>query len=339
MCAAAAGAADAQAPAPGQGSTRPRLPTDPPNASAAAPGRLQEHLPVFAFHSNLWLNLHHFLYHQARARSAPPDLPRAWQDALDYYARELAGRDLLFNSDMVNIKNRLVELEGCAELSGRSGPQCVLGLRPELAEALERAAPLYRERWWAEHDRQNRAWVGAMSPLVEQLGGVLAEQLAQAYRQDWPAGRIRVDVAYYANGAGAYTTLHPVHILVGSSAEANQGPAGLEILFHEASHALAEGVREGIARECRARNKPIPRDLWHALLFYTTGEVVRRAFGGAGGAASLPDPSEYTPYAFRQGLYRRGWEKYLKVLERHWQPYLEGRSDFDDALARVVAEL
>src|SRR5271170_7605067 len=45
-------------------------------AAAAAPCRAQEvesiygPLPVFEFHSGFWVNLHHFLYHEARARLA-----------------------------------------------------------------------------------------------------------------------------------------------------------------------------------------------------------------------------------------------------------------------------
>jgi hypothetical protein len=114
--------------------------------------------------------------------------------------------------------------------------------------------------------------------------------------------------------------------------------AALEMLFHEASHGIAGGVRDAIARECRARNKPIPRDLWHALLFYTTGDVVRRAVklpetgDGKGGAV-------YRPYAQRHGLYSRGWQNFERLLERYWQPYLDGKVEFDRAVIRLVAAL
>jgi hypothetical protein len=45
------------------------------------------------------------------------------------------------------------------------------------------------------------------------------------------------------------------------------------------------------------------------------------------------------PYAKREGLYQRGWEGYLALLTRYWQPYLEGRATFDDAIARMVSAL
>ena len=331
-----------------------------PGQVAAQAARQEAPLPVFEFHSGFWINLHHFLYQQARipkstsrqtkssgARSfgtaASTDRltqqeQQAWAAALDYYARELADRDLLFNGDMVNINNRLSEMEDCADLSGRSLRQCASGLRDELIAALERAAPVYRARWWPEHDRSNRSWTATVAPMVRQFGVELAQQLAATYRADWPAGRLRVDVVFYGGPFGAYTTLDPVHLTISSADSRNQGTAALEVLFHEASHALAGAVRDTIARECRARGKPIPRDLWHALLFYTTGEIVKRAL-------STPEisrgssPGSYTPYAYRYGLYTRGWSDYQRVLERYWQPYLDGRAEFDLAVSHLVANL
>lgn len=306
---------------------------------------MQPGLPVFEFHSGFWLNLHHFVYQQARAvrdGAAKPsaDEPaltteeqHAWQEAVTYYVGALAGQDLLFNGDMVNIKNRLSEMQGAPDLQKS-------GLRPELVKALEQAAPVYRARWWPAHDRANRDWVAGVAPLVEQLSAGLSRKLAEVYQSKWPEGRIRVDVSYEANWAGAYTTLDPLHITISSSAPANQGLAALEILFHEASHALAGTARDEIIRECRTRNKPIPRDLWHALIFYTTGEMVRRTLADALLARQAEPPEkDYMPYAYRQGLYRRGWQSYLRVLERHWLAYLDGDVEFDRAIARMVAAL
>jgi len=331
-------------------------------------------LPVFEFHSGFWINLHHFLYQQARIRkgslgsavqSEGPGRPaapasastealtpaerQAWTAALDYYARELADRDLLFNGDMVNISNRLAVLEACTDLSGRESRECASGLREELIATLERAAPVYRAHGWPEHDRSNRAWVASAAPLVRQFGASLALQLAATYRADWPAGRMRVDVVFYGGPFGAYTSLDPVHLTISSADPRNQGPAALEVLFHEASHTLAGAVRDAIVRECRRLGKPIPRDLWHALLFYTTGEMVRRVLNApddsAGRTSTTPEgsggssASNYTPYAYRFGLYARGWTHYQRGLERYWQPYLDGKAEFDTALARLVANL
>lgn len=333
-------AASAQVPEPGTGTNIRREPK--PVAA-----------PVFRFQSGFWLNLHHFLYQQARLRSErpitrsgsasargesraaaqaaadtdslTPEQLKAWNAALDYYAEELARRDLLFDNYMVLMKNRLAELAAAPDLS-------TSGLREEVIRAMETAAPVYRAHWWPAHDRANREWLARLEPMVDRMGTRLAQELSTVYQADWPEAPVVVDIAIYAGRVGGYTSLDPVHVTVSSTDPRNQDEAALEILFHEASHGLARAVAEAIARECRARNKPTPRDLWHAVLFYTTGEVVRRTL-------AAQRPGEYMPYAYRHGLYARGWQNFQWLLERHWQPYLDGKVDFDRAIARMANAL
>lgn len=320
--------------------------------------------PIFELHSGFWLNLHHFLYEQARIRdqeeiirgeggSLPlpngtatkardADSP-AWQTAINYYSKNLARRDLQVDQNMIQINNVLADLETCADLSGTSSPTCASGLRPEMVAVLEAAAPVYRKHWWKEQDRQNREWIESVAPLVRRIGGTLADELAVVYHATWPQNPIRVDVVFYAGPFGAYTSLDPTHITVSSSDPRNQGLSAFEILFHEASHPLATAVQDGILNACHERGIPIPRDLWHALLFYTTGEIVRRAV--ADGRLRVPGespgtmPAAYTPYAYRNGLYSRGWENYQRLLETYWKPYLDGQTDFNRAISSLVAGL
>jgi hypothetical protein len=307
----------------------------------------------FEFHSGFWMNLHHFLYQQARLRgqadkSLPhprggsPDHPAdlaalsaaertAWAGALDHYAGSLAKQDLLFGQGMIEIKDRLAAAEGKPSLEGA-------GLDPALRTALERAAPVYRARWWPEHDRANREWVRGARPLLRRYAPKLSERVAASFRAPWPRAPIRVDVTTYANWSGAYTTVEPLHVTVTSVGAGNQGDAALEMLFHEPSHALVSSrngpVAEALARAFAARGKPVPRDLWHAILFFTTGELARRALeeGGVKG---------YTPYAYQYGLYSRSpaWDTFRRALEAHWMPYLDGKADFETAIGRVADAL
>jgi len=97
-----------------------------------------------------------------------------------------------------------------------------------------------------------------------------------------------------------------------------------------------------IAREFRERDKPIPRDLWHALLFYTTGEMVRRDVSY--GSLAAADPQEngsppYETYAKRFGLYSGSWVRFRGMLDLYWLPYLDGRISFDTAIARLAAAM
>jgi len=309
-------------------------------------------LPVFELHSGFWMNLHHTLYQQAREKrasrvgtansSTSPRLNEAerrdWDAAVAYYAANFANKDLLFSTELILLKNQLGDFEDCDELSGAKKKTCDAGLPGNITQVLDSAAPIYRAHWWPEHDRANRRWIAGVAPLVRNKGLDLAQRLAEIYQTKWPAEKIRVDVTAYANWAGAYTTLDPLRVTISSTDPGNQGSVALEVLFHEASHGIAEPVQEAIIRECRQRDKPIPRDLWHALIFYTTGEVVRPVMISAsrGGNSGAP-LADYTPYAVREGLYKRGWDEYLKLLSRFWQPYLDNKVTFDDAIARMVS--
>jgi hypothetical protein len=363
-----------------------------PPAFAAAPqiDSVYGPLPVFELHSGFWMNLHHRLYEEARqqrntapagsaksGRSAKPTLQiapsakialssaeqRAWDEAVAYYTANYADKDLLFSTELVLLKNQLGDFETCDEISGAKKKSCDAGLPAKLTQILEGAARVYRAHRWSADDRANRAWIKRAAPLVREQGVGLSHRLADIYQTRWPNEKIRVDVSAVANAAGAYTTLDPLRVTIASTDPRNQGAAALEVLFHEASHGIATPVELAIARECRQRDKPIPRDLWHALIFYTTGEVIKPLMDAQddapenapaqngvkpGGSSSngAPDANshssqgaEYTPYAKREGLYQRGWENYLTLLTRYWQPYLEGRATFDDAIARMVSAL
>jgi len=305
-------------------------------------------LPVFALYSSFWVNLHHLLYEQARLRTERPvvrtqaaaaNIGRAplaldaltdkerrdWNSAVDEYELKLAAHDLLFDQDMVLMNNRLAEMgdEETAE---------VTGFRSGVIAALAKAAPIYRARWWPDDDRANRVWIDAVAPMVEEMGAQIARRLSSIYHSPWPKDAIHVDVCVYAGVFGGYTTLDPLHITVSSRDPRNQDLAALEMLFHEASHGLADPVRTALNREFLALEKPIPRDLWHALLFYTTGEVVRKMLTGSG-------HDVYKPYAEQNHLFERDWQTYQKALDRDWEPYIENRSDFPTAIKRLASDL
>ncbi len=326
-------------------------------------------LPVFELHSGFWINLHHTLYQEARqrrasnsreanaAKSAPPGPKtvlagkgpltdaeqKAWDDAVAYYAANYADKDLLFTTELIQLKDQMGDFEDCDELSGRKRKFCDAGLPPNLTQVLEVAAPVYRAHLWTDHDQANRRWILQVAPLVREQGVGLSERLADIYQTRWPHEKIRVDVVAYANWAGAYTTVDPLRVTISSLDPRNQGPQALEVLFHEGSHGIAGQVQTAIIRECRQRDKAIPRDLWHALVFYTTGEVIRTVLtspsANRGNKGSGVAGNGYNAYAFREGLYQRGWKNYLELLQRFWQPYLDGKATFDDAIARMVSSL
>jgi hypothetical protein len=285
---------------------------------------------LFELRVGFWINLHHFLYEQAKDESTATGRSGAgWDAALAYYRAKVVDKDLLFNLPMRAIDDGLSEAGDAATLDGSD-------IDAELRAELEAAAPIYRAAHWPAHRAACTRWIDALRPLLTAHGGALARRLSGVFEHEWPEQPVRVDVLCYANWAGAYTSVGPAHIRISALDEDMHDPFdALESLFHEASHLLvprAGAVVRAIDAASTRRERPAPRDLWHVLIFYTVGDAMRR----------LPDaPADFRPYGERTGLYARSpvWAKYREVCEECWQPYLDGQGDLDAAIDRTIEKL
>jgi len=243
----------------------------------------------------------------------------------------MAARDPVFDKTLITINDALSTVDDPTRALPATGGD------PALFEALNRAAPAYRARLWSQHQRTNAAWISTMQPQVERHERALTQALAAAFRTAWPTLPIRVDVSIAAGRVGAYTTDsgppgHAAHSTISPIGEGADGAMGFEIVFHEASHAVDAHIMRFVREECARQNVREPRNLWHAILFYTVGELVRRELGMTGDA-------HYMPYAYRFGVYDRGMSKERPALEQHWQPYLGGKLTFEEALRNVVRDV
>lgn len=323
-----------------------------PGMCAATPTARQqkadaEASALFDFHSGFWINLHHFLYLEALAEHPRPG-PRpailsladahasdalsaeeraTWNAAVSFYASHVIQRDLLFDQSMGELKNRLEDAEQASALTAVDIPA-------DMKTVLSKAAPIYRKYWWARHDAQNRAWIAQLQPLVAAHGESLAHALADIYRQPWPGHPVRVDAVIYAGQFGAYTTNEPTRPTISTTDPANRGVAALEIVFHETSHGMMDQVMQAMqAAEQKVAvgdgQRPFQTGtLWHAVLFYTAGELV---------AERIPS---YRPYADANGLWTRAWpEPDRSLIERDWKPHMAGAIGLEPALTKLVTDL
>jgi hypothetical protein len=310
-----------------------------PTASVATPQEL------FEFRSGFWINLHHFLYLQAvlatpearkgqaeeSARGALPGPAMSaaqkavWDGAVRFYL-QYGKRDALTDNELVKVNYELSDAGNSPNLKGRQ-------LSPELMATLEEAASVYRALWWSEHDRRNRAWIAEAAKLVSEYGPSMSQRIATAFHTEWPKEKTATEVVVYANWAGAYTVTNSTLITISSADSAGQGEAGLETLFHEASHALIGNVQRQLSSDLLADSKTPNFGIVHVITFYTAGVVTADALAKNG-------VHDFVAYAVKNGLYERvpDWKHYREVCDNDWRPYLNGKVTFDEALKQVAKD-
>lgn len=310
----------------------------PPSMPAPDDAIVDEALSL-QLHSAFWINLHHVLYAEAWARRGAPamqalaqpfpaplvapltaDERAAWDRAVAYYDHNLASLDLLFDPQLDAIRLALI---------GAPAGHPLAGLPASLADVLAAAAPVYRARWWPAHDRANRAWITDLTPRLRAVSPEVPDRLARLYATPWFTTPTRVDVVFVAKRQGAYTHIAPApHLTISATDPDTQQWGAVESVFHEASHALIDPVRDAFDRELRTAGKTQPA-LWHVALFYAAGEVVRQALAARAIA--------YTPYLYATGLFDRAWPALRVPVEAHWRPYIDGKIPLDAAVRAVVA--
>jgi len=196
------------------------------------------------------------------------------------------------------------------------------------------ATPAYKACRWTAQDADNRRWIEEVQPRLTADEQHVAARLEQLYRKRWASPPILVDVVETVNWSGANSSWSDSgqgDILI---ARSPGGAAAFETLFHEASHLLmdrGDPVRQALESAAKAVDFRLPNDLWHVVLFYTTGEAVRRVLDERG-------PSGYTPMVYE--IFGRGtWVEYRQALERAWRPYIDGKRSLAEAAVGLTAAL
>ncbi|MDT9000662.1 hypothetical protein RQP53_15410 [Paucibacter sp. APW11] len=306
-------------------------------AQASAPIR-------FDFHNHFLLNLHHWLFvlsrradlsfdqHMARTPwlAAPNETElQALSEAAAFYRGNYAALDFPFDEGLERLRHALIAAPDDQQAS------LGLALPPALAAQLDRVAPLYARGLWPVHRHSNARWIRVAEALNARHGASIQARLEQLFGQRFAMQRFRDDVVYATSDIrGAYTPDGPPQSVLPSHREEYQGLAALEMLYHEASHT---GPVEALFTQVNTKRQALGRGadrpaLWHALQFYTVGEVVRQRLREHDGV-------DYQPYALKNGVYGRGWAKMLAPMQRHWQAYIDGQLSLDQALDRLLVEL
>jgi hypothetical protein len=200
--------------------------------------------------------------------------------------------------------------------------------------ALAAGGSAYRRCWWQDDDRRNRDWIVTLTARLIRSETDLARRLEAAHRVSLPTERIPIDVVPTVDYSGANTVVHPHHILMSSTQPGYGGFGGLELVFHEASHTVvnpgSDGSSAALRHAAEKQGVPLPRDLWHVVLFFTAGDATKKTVREIWG-------EPYQQYLYGSGLFQRAWPQWREPLERAWQPYLDGRTSLEAAASELVA--
>jgi hypothetical protein len=300
----------------------------------------QERRERFTFQDNFWLNLHEFLRGEIYRNSvkAPAGLDTAtlsesdrqiWNQALESYTG-LAKRDLLFDGLMRTINNTLAVSGDAAQLPESIDPLIGANTRA----TLNVAAPIYRARVWPARQRDNEAWIASAKALLASHESGMAARITQVYGVKWPADPILVDVVGETGNSSAFTHNGPsgfaAHVQASAGSRRNVGDALLELLFHESCHAagIEDRIQDMIEAESARQNLKAPENLWHEMIMFTTGRIAQQELAQSG-------HTDYVPYAFK---YNQLPPADQSAFERDWQPYLDGKTPFGEALRSLVRD-
>src|SRR5687767_2272892 len=301
---------------------------------------LQAQAPIFRFETDgFWLNLHHFLYVLGRVEAKMPDIKRdavagapadealglkalsdserqAWRRAVSAYANGLSRRETTFDRSVYDVTNAVRRASPDRDAS-------TLQIDVGVADALDRAAPIYRKAWWTRHRDTNRKWLQSMQEPLRKYGPQILDYVTRAYQEPWMAGGFPVNISGWSNWAGAYSTYDSL-LVIATLNPGNQGLHGFEIMFHEAMHQWDEEIDARLLKIARANKLKFNDLLSHAMIFYTTGEAMKTV---------VPTHASYAEIA---GIWKGRMGAFKPALDAHWKPYLEGKSTLDAALVGLL---
>jgi hypothetical protein len=286
------------------------------------------------FESDLQINLHHFLYQLARddkyfettledTRLSSVD-KYSLSSTVDIYKSKMDNRHILF--DRGEIPQITIKVLAHDVIKGETS----------IGKALKSFQPIYERLYWEEHDKRNKEWIEELVPRLDRFGKQIKTKLEQIFDGSLFSQKSHLISVVYKPGTrqGAYTSSRSLQSVINSTDEYYLNWYALELTFHEISHAISVNrqskLYKSIESEFNSNGLESEIAIWHPILFYTVGEVVKKAI-------SNHNP-KYIPYADINNIFTGSWD-YKKILIEHWQPYIEGQVTMAIAIENIAKEL
>ena len=160
----------------------------------------------FEFHSNFWINLHHFLYQQAQGSQAKklredgnrlldigedairPALSLSEAErltsAIAYYNNHLIGKSL------PQLGNLRTWLEG----QSHKRPITDTTFTANYTKIVNDFSPVYKMHYWPTHNAQNARVVNTHIKILQQIEKEAISKLEQLAGYRWPGARVRIEL-------------------------------------------------------------------------------------------------------------------------------------------------
>ena len=125
--------------------------------------------------------------------------------------------------------------------------------------------------------------------------------------------RVYVEGAPYLLGGGLQNTIQVERV-----SNCGREPVDCNLAFSLLLQQSSDEIDKRLWAIANAQGKPLDPQLSHALIFYTSGEIV---------AGLVPG---HVPYAVKNGLWNQGGLGVFKpLLDQYWRPYIRGSGTFE----------
>ncbi len=293
----------------------------------------------YSFELNYWFNMHHFAWLESMLRTEIDSSQLTGKEhkkarvAVDqlvaYYVKGLVHEDLRTSDYMRDFKQWIT---GSPDLNNI--PEQFI----EHFEQLQKFDPIYQSEFWPGHKKVCLEVLNDNLELVRNTEEQFVEKHTEVTRQFWQEEKIKVDIVYVAKASKwnlrnrPYTSIFPTHVVMNAYGEAEVPGNWVELLYHESAHPLilpgyyfVGGTIADVATKLSI--KP-PRQLWHAYLFFFTGEISRELFSQQ--AVTYPEI-----YMERNSVF----SNYLPALKKHLTPYINNKVTLAEATESILLEL
>ncbi|MEP7265212.1 MAG: hypothetical protein ABI772_11975 [Bacteroidota bacterium] len=296
----------------------------------------------FEFRSSYLLNLHHYLIKEGIRYNKTDSSNRSFESffihqgevnsssksgimsAVKYYGDSVVKKNMLFDPELNSLKYTLLTVEAVYEIPGNS-------ISPLWLKALKSADAYYKDQEWKNTNAKNLLFINSHVEQVKKIEKEVIGRCEDVYQYKFTGKKFRIEIVDYATFFGAYTTNDPfVCSVISSTDKRHDAEQGTEVIFHEVSHSMIDSLFKMQQDLCKATSLRVDHNVWHTILFYSTGTIVKDALAGIGVKHEL--------YIYRNDLggLSPDFRNLIDKVSAQWPLYMNRKIPMEDVLKKIL---